>query len=102
MSMVAPLRSVAVKRPEEAFRTEEVIAREWQSLGYTRPPDLQRAISEHRKLVEALSAAGANVLYLPNDERTGLDSIYAHDPALNTPAGMIVFRMGKRARQGEG
>jgi len=101
-SMVAPLRSVIVKRPEEAFRSHEHIAREWKDLGYTRPPDLNRAGHEHRQLVSLLTGAGANVLYLPADERTGLDSIYTHDPVLITDRGAVIFQTGKWARCGEG
>ena len=100
--MVLPLRLVAVKRPEEAFRSATAIEREWKSLGYTRPPDLNRAIAEHRAFVALLRAAGARVVYLPQDDRTGLDSIYAHDPVLSTSEGVIVFQTGKPERRGEG
>jgi N-dimethylarginine dimethylaminohydrolase len=101
-SMVAPLRSVIVKRPEEAFRNREAIEKEWKPLGYTRPPDLDKASRDHQRFISLLSAAGANVLYLPADERTGLDSIYAHDPVLITDRGGIIFQTGKPARRGEG
>ena len=85
--MVAPLRAVAVKRPEDAFRGRAAIADQWRALGYTRPPNPERA---------------AEVLYLPVDDRTGLDSLYAHDPVLMTDAGAVVLQMGKNLRQGEG
>ncbi len=101
-SMVAPLRSVIVKRPEEAFRNLEAIEKEWRPLSYTRPPDLERASKDHQRFTSLLSAAGAAVLYLPTDERTGLDSIYAHDPVLITDRGAIIFQTGKPARRGEG
>jgi N-dimethylarginine dimethylaminohydrolase len=102
--MVAPLQRVIVKRPEEAFRSagSDSIASEWQLLGYTRPPDLNRASREHREFVSLLATAGAEVLYLPADQRTGLDSIYTHDPALITEAGAVIFQTGKEARRGEG
>ena len=41
--MVARLRRVIVKRPEEAFRSKDHIEKEWKDLAYTRPPDLERA-----------------------------------------------------------
>lgn len=100
--MVAPLRRVIVKRPEEAFRNDETIQNQWSGLGYLRPPDLRTACEEHAKLVAQLRASGAEVLELPADPRTGLDSIYAHDPVLISDAGAIVFQMGKNARRGEG
>src|SRR5262245_25355218 len=102
MSMVSALRSVAVKRPEQAFRSQEAIHREWASLAYTRPPDFHRAVDEHRQIVRLLEDSGATVCFLPEDPRTGLDSIYVHDPLLATPAGAIVLQTGKDARRGEG
>src|SRR3990172_3647448 len=101
-SMVKPLRRVIVKRPEDAFRSKNSISEQWMALGYTAPPDLQRAISEHEQFVALLKQAGAEVLCLPADDRTGLDSIYTHDPGLITEAGAIVFQTGKVARRGEG
>src|SRR5262245_57803019 len=100
--MVARLRSVIVKRPTEALRSHEHIAREWQPLRYTRPPDLARAARDHEKFVTLLKRAGADVLELPVDDRTGLDSLYAHDPVLITDRGAVIFQTGKIARRGEG
>ena len=100
--MVAPLRRVIVKRPAEAFRTGDRIRAEWRALAYTEPPDLERAADEHARFVELVASRGAEVLYLGPDERTGLDSLYTHDPALITDGGMIIFQMGKVARRGEG
>ncbi|MBI2149357.1 MAG: amidinotransferase [Acidobacteria bacterium] len=100
--MVARLRRVIVKRPEEAFRSREHIEREWKELHYTRPPDLEEACRDHRRFVSIMSGAGAEVLYLPADDRTGLDSLYAHDPVLMTDAGAVIFQTGKPARRGEG
>jgi N-dimethylarginine dimethylaminohydrolase len=100
--MVAPLRRVIVKRPDEAYQDDERVAREWASLGYTSAPDLAGASTEHRALVGLLEHAGVEVLSLPADDRTGLDSVYVHDPCLITDEGMIVFQTGKVARRGEG
>jgi N-dimethylarginine dimethylaminohydrolase len=101
-SMVAPLRRVIVKRPEDAFRSRERIDREWTSLAYVRPPELARASAHHARFVRFMTEAGAEVLYLPADDRTGLDSLYAHDPVLVTDRGAVIFQMGKAARRGEG
>jgi N-dimethylarginine dimethylaminohydrolase len=100
--MVAPLRRVIVKRPEEAFRNPETIEKEWAGLNYLKAPDFRLACAEHANFVSLLRAAGAEVLTLPADSRTGLDSIYTHDPVLISDAGAIVFQMGKSARRGEG
>ena len=97
--MVAPLRRVAVKRPEEAFRH---VDREWKDLNYTRPPLVDKAAEHHRHFVSLMQQAGAEILYLPADGRTGADSLYAHDPVLVTDRGAVIFQTGKQARRGEG
>jgi N-dimethylarginine dimethylaminohydrolase len=101
-SMTAPLKRVIVKHPREAYRNNETIAAQWKSLGFTAPPDLNRAVEEFEYFASLIESSGAEILYLPADDRTGLDSIYAHDPALVTDAGVILFQPGKKARQGEG
>jgi arginine deiminase len=101
-SMVARVRRVIMKRPEEAFRSRELIDKQWKPLAYTRPPDLVRAGEDHRRFVRLIEKAGAEVLYLPADDRTGLDSLYAHDPVLVTDRGAVIFQTGKIARRGEG
>src|SRR5262245_38999604 len=100
--MVAPLRAVVVKRPEQAFQNPGAIQGQWKDLHYTRPPDLARAAEDHHRFVSLLRAAGADVLYLPVDDRTGMDSLYTHDPVLITDAGAVIFQTGKPARRGEG
>jgi N-dimethylarginine dimethylaminohydrolase len=101
-SMVAPLRRVVVKRPQEAFGARERIAREWADLGFTHEPDLGRATAEHERLVVLLRESGAEVLCLPEAAGTTLDSLYVHDAGLVTDAGAVVFRTGKPQRRGEG
>src|SRR4051812_5374078 len=100
--MVGSLRRVAVKRPEEAFDSATEIERQWLDLAYTRPPDLELARREHQHFVSLLTMAGAEILYLPQDSRTGIDSIYAHDPMLMTDEGAVILQTGKPARRGEG
>jgi N-dimethylarginine dimethylaminohydrolase len=100
--MVAPLRTVVVKRPEEAFRSLSNSPGEWQDLAWLRPPNSEVASSEHAHLVSLLHAAGARTLFLPEDARTGMDSLYAHDPVLITDAGAVLLQTGKIARRGEG
>jgi N-dimethylarginine dimethylaminohydrolase len=101
-SMTAPLRRVILKRPLQAFRDERTVASQWRPLAFTGPPDLVRAGEEFQALVTLLQGQGVEILFLPEDDRTGLDSIYVHDPALITDAGAIVFQTGKIVRRGEG
>jgi len=98
--MFAPLRSVLVKRPQTAYRNPDSIAAQWKDLTYTAPPDLVRATEEHERFVSLLG--DTEVLYLPEAEGTGLDSIYTHDPAMIIDAGAVIFQTGKVARRGEG
>src|SRR5262249_3642012 len=101
-SMVARLRRVIVKRPEEAFRSRENIEKEGKRLRYTCPHNLNLAARHHQQFVKLMKESGAEVLYLPTDDRTGLDSLYAHDPVLVTDRGVVIFQTGKTARRGEG
>ena len=100
--MVAPLRTVVVKRPEEAFRSLSSSPGEWQDLAWLRSPNSEVASREHAQLVSLLHAAGARALFLPEDSRTNMDSLYAHDPVLITDAGAVLLQTGKVARRGEG
>ena len=64
-SMVARLRRVIVKRPDEAFGSPDQIGKQWKQLGYTRPPDVARASADHQRFVDLMKQAGAEVLYEP-------------------------------------
>ncbi len=100
--MVAPLRRVIVKRPQQAYRNPAQVAEQWRALNYAAAPDFNRACEEHASFVRLLQESGAEVLFLPENPSVGLDSIYTHDPALVTEAGVITFRTGKELRRGEG
>jgi N-dimethylarginine dimethylaminohydrolase len=100
-SEIAPLGTVLVKRPEEAFGSAERIEAEWRDLGYTAPPDYEAACAEHAAFVQLLQAMGAQPTYLPSAPDTGLDSLYARDASIVGPRGAILCRMGKEARRAE-
>ncbi len=101
-SMVRPLKKVLVKRPAEAFESQDRIDAQWRSLDYLVRPDFNRAVAEHQRFTSLLESAGAEVAYLPADGRTGLDSLYVHDPVASvTGQGVILGRMGKEARMAE-
>ena len=101
-SMVRPLKKVLVKRPAEAFESQDRIDGQWRSLDYLAKPDYRCAVYEHRRFTSLLEAAGAEVTCLPADGRTGLDSLYTHDPVASvTDEGVILGRMGKDARMDE-
>ena len=95
-SMIAPLRSVLVKRPDNAFAVDEPAA--WH---YADRPDLAVAQQEHDALVAMLRAAGAEVITHDEPQPEHADAIYVFDPALVTDHGAIILSMGKPQRRGE-
>src|SRR5947199_7841987 len=94
-SMVDPLRTVLVRRPDEAFAHAD--PKIW---GYTVRPDLVAARTEHAALVEMLRSSGAEVWYHEEPQEARADAIFVHDPVLVTDRGAIVLRMGKGLRPG--
>jgi N-dimethylarginine dimethylaminohydrolase len=98
---IGTLRKVLLKHPRDAFRSRDYIREHWDNLNYLRPPDFFRAVREFEQFVRILEDAGTEVFFLPQDERTGLDSIYVRDASLVSDRGIISARMGKEARLGE-
>jgi N-dimethylarginine dimethylaminohydrolase len=101
LAEVGRLTRVVVKHPREGFVGDAAIAAQWQRLGYTGPPAFTRAVEEFDAFVEILRRAGAQVDFLPENERTTLDSIYARDTSIVCERGAILCRMGKRLRREE-
>jgi dimethylargininase len=95
-SMVAPLRIVLVRRPDETFAVNDPVA--WH---YTARPDLTVAQQEHDGLVALLRQGGAEVVYHDEPQPDHADAIFAFDPALMTDHGAIILSMGKSQRRGE-
>ena len=95
-SMVAPLRKVLVKRPDEAFAVDDPA--EW---GYAGSPDLKTAQEEHDALVTILRQEGAEVIHHDELQPGRADAIYVHDPATIMDDGAVILRMGKSLRRGE-
>jgi N-dimethylarginine dimethylaminohydrolase len=101
LSEVGRLVSVVVKHARDAFVDERTIASQWQALNFTAAPDLAAAIDEYDRFLDILRSSGATVRQLPRNPETTLDSIYARDASIASPKGLILGRMGKRARQSE-
>jgi dimethylargininase len=95
-SMIAPLKTVLVKRPEEAFAVEDPVV--WH---YTARPDLAIAWQEHDALASLLRQAGAEVIYHDEPQPEHADAIFTFDPAIVTDKGAIILSMGKPQRRGE-
>jgi len=95
-SMIAPLRTVLVKRPEQSFAVSDPVV--WH---YTARPDVAIAQQEHDALVALLQQGGADVVYHSEPQPNHADAIFTFDPALVTDHGAIILRMGKSLRRGE-
>ena len=100
-SEVGQLIRVVLKHPRDAFVDEATIAAEWQSLGYTAPPDFARAIAEYDAFLALLQSADSEVYLLPRNARTTLDSIYVRDASIVSDRGVILCSMGKPQRAEE-
>ena len=100
-SMIAPLRRVLLKHARDAYRDASVAAAGWRPLGYSGPPDVERAIVEYDAFLATLREEVPHIEFLPAAEETSLDSIYAYDPVIVTPLGVILCRMGKELRRVE-
>jgi arginine deiminase len=100
-SEVAPIRSLLVKHPREAWGGPESVRKQWKPLGYTAEPDIERACAEYDLFLAILAPFAPEILFLPADPRTGLDSIYVRDAACATRRGVVLGRMGKALRGGE-
>ncbi|MDH4158215.1 MAG: arginine deiminase family protein [candidate division Zixibacteria bacterium] len=95
------IETILIKRPEDAFVSRENIDAQWQPLNYSAAPDFDKAVAEYDNFVSLLERVVPDVLYLPRNDRLGLDSIYARDALIATKKGIVLCNMGKEARQGE-
>lgn len=94
-SMAAPLRRVAVRKPE-AMATAD--ARTWH---YGATFDGARVAEEHAGFTRLLMAAGAEILWMDSPDRGNADAVFTYDASLMTPAGAILLSPGKTLRMGE-
>ena len=101
LSEVGTLVSVVVKHARDAFVDEQTITTQWQTLNFTSMPRLAAAIEEYERFLDILRSTGTTIHQLPRNAETTLDSIYARDASIVSPKGLILCRMGKRARQSE-
>jgi len=94
--MVLPLKKALSKRPDESFHVTDI-----QKWHYTAMPHLPSAQKEHDDFVATLKLAGVEIHYHEDGGPELADSIFCHDPVLQTDQGAIILRMGKALRRGE-
>jgi arginine deiminase len=100
-SMVDKITDVMIKRPQEAFKNQEFINENYEACKYYGIPDLEKCIKEYEVFENVLKENIENIWYLPEDDITNLDSIYAHDSLKITKKGAIYFNMTKDVRKNE-
>ena len=100
-SMVGKIESILLKRPQQAFISQEHLNQNWEAFKYFGCPDYEKVLKEYDAFETIIKNHVKNVYYLPQDDRTGLDSIYTHDPLKITQKGAIYFPMGKELRSKE-
>ncbi|MDP6837017.1 MAG: arginine deiminase family protein [Candidatus Marinimicrobia bacterium] len=100
-SMIGEIKHVLLKHPKDAYIDDDHLEDQWRSLNYLGPPDFSKSIADYDHFADLLHQFDVDVHFLPPAEKTGLDSIYTHDPAVITSRGAILCNMGKDQRQGE-
>jgi len=100
-SMIDELKFVVMKRPQDSHRDQAAIDGQWQELAYLHRQDFARVCREFDAFLALVEDSGAEIGFLPTHPKTGLDSIYTHDPLVVSNRGAILCTMGKAARAGE-
>ena len=95
------LTRVVVKSAREAFVDEAKVAREWEALRFLTMPGLAAAEEQYAEFLDAVASTGAEILSLPSDPDTTLDSIYVRDASVVCAKGAVLCRMGKSERAAE-
>ncbi len=97
-----PWTRILVRDARDAFGGPAQIAREWQPLHFTAPPDYRLAVAQYEHFVDLLQSAVPVVRCTgPAWEGLTLDAVYVRDAAVMTARGAVLCRMGKAARARE-
>lgn len=100
-SMVNKIDSILIKKPEQAFISQENLNKNYEAYNYIGCPNYEKSVEEYDVFEKIIRDNVENVYYLPENNLVGLDSIYAHDSLKVTKRGAIYFPMGKELRKNE-
>ena len=100
-SMVGKIKDIIIKHPRDAFISQDHLDKNWEEFNYITCPDYEKSLKEYEKFESIIKEHVENVHYLPQNENTGLDSIYTHDTCEISSEGAIMFTVGKELRRGE-
>jgi N-dimethylarginine dimethylaminohydrolase len=101
MTDVGPWSRILVRHPRDVFGSADKIAREWQDLHFTAPPDLAKACAQFDAFVSLCGAQTSVDLIHTTPEGLTLDAIYVRDASIVSAQGAILCRMGKPQRAAE-
>jgi N-dimethylarginine dimethylaminohydrolase len=100
-SETGKIKSIFLKKAEQAFVDEKHLNEYWKKLGFLTKPDFAAASEEYETFQSILDSQIGEIFNLPPDPSVNMDSIYCRDASIATNAGMIICNMGKQARENE-
>ena len=89
-SMVGKIKRLLLKHPKDAFINSQTVAQQWKNLNYPDQPDYEKAIAEYESFIKLLKPHVEEIHFLPQHNKTGLDSIYDQDTVIVTNRGAIL------------
>lgn len=99
--MVDPLRRVIMKSPVTAWKDTNNVKKYWKDLNFISQPKFDKSVFQFNQLTSLIESFGTEILMLPKNDETNLDSIYTHDAGIATSEGIIICNMGKKIRKNE-
>ncbi len=88
--MVDPLRRLIMKSPLCAWKDTYNVKKNWKDLYYSAEPNFDKAVLQYNNLISIIKSFGIDILMLPSNDNTSLDSIYTHDAGIATSSGIII------------
>ena len=95
-SMTATLRKVAVKKPGIS-----IIDADPNLWHYGEDFNPKKIPNIHKEFVKKLEESGAEVYWMPENDKGIADAIFTYDASLMTPTGAVLMSPGKALRKGE-
>ncbi|WP_283180123.1 arginine deiminase family protein [Gemmobacter sp. 24YEA27] len=94
--MSAPLLKVMMRRPGASLIKADPA--DWN---YVTPFDSTKAIAQYQGFADLIVKAGAEIIWLEDQDDGLADAMFTHDPSLMTDKGAIILNMGKLRRRDE-
>ncbi len=101
MNEYGQIKSIAVRRVQQAFVSQQSIDQQWQGLNYHGQPNFDAAVEEYENFIQMLKSSGGEVVELQGDDALSLDGLYVRDSLIVSPRGLIKASMGKIEREVE-